>query len=222
MQHTHKSCRSWTIVKHYLNAPICELHHLQMLINVAARLVSGHFRFDHITDFVKMFCTGCKSHKGYTLCTLIYMAIYELAPTYLSDLLVKSMDIMTFGHRHIRNYQPPQLMGFFVEFRDLLAGSLICGDMNCSSKTGVIVHLIQQIIDDYDMTCAGISTSTLTSNGIHSISSSPHLWNPGFRASESWISASQTIQEAWHGRISFEDFCIWCLQRWQYKRQWLH
>ena len=34
----------------YLNAPMCELH---MLINTAARVVSGRSRFDHITDFVK-------------------------------------------------------------------------------------------------------------------------------------------------------------------------
>ena len=37
----------------YLNATMCELHLLQMLINTAARVVSGRSRFDHITHFVK-------------------------------------------------------------------------------------------------------------------------------------------------------------------------
>lgn len=38
----------------YMIAPMCKLDRIQMLINTAAQVVSGHSRFDHIIDFVRL------------------------------------------------------------------------------------------------------------------------------------------------------------------------
>ena len=37
----------------YSNAPVIQMQHLQMIINMAVRVVSGRRRFDPITDFIK-------------------------------------------------------------------------------------------------------------------------------------------------------------------------
>ena len=76
----------------YLNAPMCELHRIQMLINTAARVISGLCRFDHITDFVKdvLHWLPLTQRVHLKVCTLVCKASHGLAPTYLSDLVVKS------------------------------------------------------------------------------------------------------------------------------------
>ena len=76
----------------YLNAPMCELHRLQILINTAARVVPGRPRFDRITDFVKdvLHWLPITQRVHFKVCTLVYKATHGLAPTYLSDLVVKS------------------------------------------------------------------------------------------------------------------------------------
>ena len=72
---------------------MCELHWLQMLINTAARVVSVRSRFDHITDFVKdvLHWLPITKRVHFKVCTLVYKATQGLAPTYLSDLVVKSI-----------------------------------------------------------------------------------------------------------------------------------
>ena len=98
----------------FLNAPMCKLHRLQMLINTTAWVVFGCFRFDHLKMaqgsmaegtrvqqgrsphrlLWKMCCTSCQSQRvQFMVCTLVCMAIHGLAPTYISDLVVKSMII---------------------------------------------------------------------------------------------------------------------------------
>ena len=76
----------------YLNAPMCELHRLQMLINTAARVVSGRSRFDHIADFVNdvLHWLPITQRVHFKLCTLVFKATHGLEPTYLYDLGVKS------------------------------------------------------------------------------------------------------------------------------------
>ena len=78
-----------------LNARMCELHRLKMLINAAARVISGRIRFDHITDSVKHVLQWLPITQGIYLkaFTLVYKASRGVAPTYLSDLIVKSMVI---------------------------------------------------------------------------------------------------------------------------------
>ena len=49
----------------YMNASMCELHRLQLLINTAVRVVSGRSRFDHITDFVKDVLQWLPITQGY-------------------------------------------------------------------------------------------------------------------------------------------------------------
>ena len=77
------------------NASVCELHQFQMLINTSAHVVSGSFRFDHITDFVKdvLHWLPITQRVYFKVCTLVYKASRGLAPTYLSDLMVKSTGI---------------------------------------------------------------------------------------------------------------------------------
>ena len=75
----------------YLNDTICELHLLQTLINTAACVISGLSRFDHITDFVKdvLHWLPITQRVHFKMCTLVYKASRGLAPTYVSDLVVK-------------------------------------------------------------------------------------------------------------------------------------
>ena len=63
-----------------------------MLIDTAARVVSGRSRFDHITDFVKdvLHWLPITQMVQFKVCTLVYKSTRGLAPTYLSDLVVKS------------------------------------------------------------------------------------------------------------------------------------
>ena len=75
----------------YLNAHMCELHRLQMLINTAACVVSGRSRFYHITDFVKdvLYWLLITQRVHFKVWTLVYKATRGLAPMFLSDLVVK-------------------------------------------------------------------------------------------------------------------------------------
>ena len=63
-----------------------------MLINTVARVVSGRSRFDHITGFVKdvLHWLPITQRVHFKVFTLVYKATHGLAPTYLSDLVVKS------------------------------------------------------------------------------------------------------------------------------------
>ena len=76
----------------YINYPTCELHRLQMLINTAARVVSGRSKFDHITDFVRneLHWLPVAQRVQFKVSILVYKAIHGLAPKYLSDMIVKS------------------------------------------------------------------------------------------------------------------------------------
>ena len=49
------------------NAPATSTKRLQSVINMAARVVSGRSRFDHITDFTRNTCTGCQSGSVFIL-----------------------------------------------------------------------------------------------------------------------------------------------------------
>ena len=76
----------------YINCPTCELHRLQMLINTAARVVSGRSKFDPITDFVRneLHWLPVAQRVQFKVSTLVYKAIHGLASKYLSDMIVKS------------------------------------------------------------------------------------------------------------------------------------
>ena len=76
----------------YRNAPMCELHRLQMLINPAARAVSGCSRFDDITNFLNdaLHWLPITQRVQFKVCPLVCKATHEHAPTYLSGLAVKS------------------------------------------------------------------------------------------------------------------------------------
>ena len=100
---SHSGCSTWCGIRInlvsagllyalYLNAPMCELHQLQMLINTAARVVSGRSRIDHIIDFVKdvLHWLPITQRVHLKVCMLVYKASHGFAPTYLSDLVVKS------------------------------------------------------------------------------------------------------------------------------------
>ena len=77
----------------YPKAHVWELHRLQMLINTAAHVVTGRSRCDRITDFVKnvLHWRSITQRVHFKMCTLVTLG---LAPTYLSDLVVKSMVIL--------------------------------------------------------------------------------------------------------------------------------
>ena len=81
---------------HYLSTPMCELHRLRMLINTVACMVSGRFRFDHITDFVKDVLHWLLIKQS--TFQSVYFGLHGLAPTYLSDFVVKSSVIPRRGY----------------------------------------------------------------------------------------------------------------------------
>ena len=92
----------------YLNTPWVLLR-LKMLINTAFRVVSRRSGFDHITDFFKdvLHWLPVTQAVQFMMCTLVYNATHVLAPTYLSDLLVKSTvisrrcDLKSYAHSQL-------------------------------------------------------------------------------------------------------------------------
>ena len=63
-----------------------------MLINTVARVISGRSRYDHITDIMKdvLHWLPITQRIHFEVCTLVYKTSRGLAPTYLSDLVVKT------------------------------------------------------------------------------------------------------------------------------------
>ena len=66
---------------------------LQSVLNAAARLVSGTSKFDHITPVLKdLHWLPIKQRIKYKTILLVFKALNGLAPSYLSDKLVKKTD----------------------------------------------------------------------------------------------------------------------------------
>ena len=79
----------------YANAPVTLMRWLQMIINMAARVVSRRRRCDPITDFIK-----CELHwlpvierVQFKICTMVFKTVHNLSPSYISELIISSSTI---------------------------------------------------------------------------------------------------------------------------------
>ena len=68
-----------------------------MLVNAAARVISGRSRFCHITDFIRHELHWLPVVQRTQVATLVYKAQHDLAPKYIKELLVP---VSTFLRSH--------------------------------------------------------------------------------------------------------------------------
>ena len=63
----------------YANATVTQVRHLQMMINMAARVVSGRHRFDPITDFIKreLHWLPAIERVQFKICTMFFKAVHN-------------------------------------------------------------------------------------------------------------------------------------------------
>jgi len=76
--------------------PICPL---QSVINVAARLITGNCKFDHITDTLHWLPVSQRIQ--FKLCSLVSKCQHRMAPSYLVDMCIPVS--ATSGHTHLRS-----------------------------------------------------------------------------------------------------------------------
>ena len=67
--------------------PAFHLNRMQSVLSVAARVITGTRKFDHITPQLQEFhCLPVSQHVNYNLYLTVYKALNGLAPSYLSCL----------------------------------------------------------------------------------------------------------------------------------------
>ena len=82
------------------------LHPLRSVINVAARLITGKCKFDHITDPAWLLCDDlhclpvCQRIQ-FKLCSLVSKCQCRIAPSYLADMYIPVS--ATCGRTHLRS-----------------------------------------------------------------------------------------------------------------------
>lgn len=72
----------------YLNLPSSKLNRLQLIQNAAARAVTNHAKFDHITPVLKtLHWLKIRERIQYKIISLTYHAVQSRQPTYIAELL---------------------------------------------------------------------------------------------------------------------------------------
>ena len=71
------------------------MRRLQMIINMAPRVVSGRRRFDPITDFIKreLHWLPVIERVQFKICTMVFNAVNNHSPSYISELIISSSTI---------------------------------------------------------------------------------------------------------------------------------
>ena len=79
----------------YVNMPDSMMQQLQMLINTAARVISGRGRFCSITDFIRdnLHWLPAKQRVHFKIATLVYKSQHGLTPSYITELIVPSSTV---------------------------------------------------------------------------------------------------------------------------------
>ena len=94
----------------YANAPVTQIRRLQMIINMAARVVSGRRRFDPITDFIKreLHWLPVIERVQVKICTMVFKAVHNHSLSYISELIISSSTIAR--RRDLRSSSQPVLL----------------------------------------------------------------------------------------------------------------
>ena len=73
----------------FANAPATSTKRLQSLINMAARVVSGPSRFDHIMDFTRDYLHWLPfwQQVDFKICSMVYKAQHDLSPIYIMEMM---------------------------------------------------------------------------------------------------------------------------------------
>ena len=74
----------------YANATVTQMRRLQMIINMAASVVSGRRRFDPITDFIKreLHWLPVVERVQFKICTMVIKAVHNHSQSYISELIL--------------------------------------------------------------------------------------------------------------------------------------
>ena len=75
----------------YANSPSSMLQPMQVIINAAARIVSGRSKFHSVKDYVRdnLHWLPIQQRIKFKLCILVFKALHGMAPPYISDMCVK-------------------------------------------------------------------------------------------------------------------------------------
>ena len=81
--------------------PVYQLDRVQSVLNVAARLVYGRNRFDHVTDLLRdrLHWLRVPQRITFKCCLLVYKALHGLAPPYLASSCIPKSTIQRSGLR---------------------------------------------------------------------------------------------------------------------------
>ena len=73
----------------YANAHATSTKRLQSLISMAARVVSGCSRFDHITDFTRYYLHWLPiwQRVDFKICSIVFKAQHDLSPIYIMEMM---------------------------------------------------------------------------------------------------------------------------------------
>ena len=73
----------------YADAPATSTKRLQSLINMAARVVSGCSRFNHITDFTRDYLhwLPIQQQVDFKICSMVLKAWHDLSPIYVTEMM---------------------------------------------------------------------------------------------------------------------------------------
>ena len=84
----------------YANAPVTQMRRLQMIINIAAHVVSGRRLFDPITDFIKrkLHWLPAIEHIQFNICTMVFKTFHNQSPNYFSKLRPSLDDVIYILH----------------------------------------------------------------------------------------------------------------------------
>ena len=89
-----------------LGLPQCQVHKLQKIQNVAARMISGTSRFEHISPvLMDLHWLPVKKRVDFKLLVITYKALHGLAPAYISNLI----ELHVPGRHGLRSACTPKL-----------------------------------------------------------------------------------------------------------------
>ena len=86
--HAFVSCRLDYCNSLFARLPACDIAQLQSVHNAAARLFGGVSKYDSVTQSSVTLFTPIKERINFKVGVLTYKALNELAPSYLSEMLV--------------------------------------------------------------------------------------------------------------------------------------
>ena len=89
-----------------LGLPQCQVHKLPKILNVAARMISGKSRFEHISPvLMDLHWLPVKKRVDFKLLVITYKALHALAPAYISNLI----ELHVSGRHGLRSACTPKL-----------------------------------------------------------------------------------------------------------------